>query len=134
MKKILFVCLLMLTLTVNAQDNSEFKILTIEFIKLTGTGDAFDQGINQIGLSVPEANKEAYTKEAKGTLGALYDKIAELYMSEFTKEEIKSLTDFYKSDLGKKLASKQMDLAQKAMSYGQSWAMEVQGIAQKHSN
>ncbi|AUP79363.1 DUF2059 domain-containing protein [Flavivirga eckloniae] len=134
MKKILFVCMLILTVTVKAQDsNTEFKNVTVEFIKLTGAGAAFDSAIDLIGNSVSEANKEAYLKEAKGTLEGLYAKMAELYMAEFTLNEIKELVAFYNTDLGKKLAEKQLDLTQKAMSYGQTWGMKIQGIAQKYN-
>ena len=133
MKKILLVCMLMLTITVKAQDHTEFKNVTVEFIKLTGAGAAFEKAIEMIGSGVTEANKEVYTEEAKGTLDALYAKMAELYMAEFTQDEIKELIAFYNTDLGRKLAEKQLDLTQKAMKYGQSWGMEVQNIAQKYN-
>ncbi|WP_303316542.1 DUF2059 domain-containing protein [Flavivirga abyssicola] len=133
MKKILFVCMLMLTITVKAQENTEFKDVTVKFIKLTGAGAAFENIIGQIGAGVSEANKEAYTKEANKTLEPLYVKMADIYMAEFTIEEIKALVAFYETDLGKKLSEKQLDLTQKAMTYGQSWGMEVQGIAQKYN-
>tara|TARA_R110002073_G_scaffold41124_3_gene116475 strand:+ start:67 stop:444 length:378 start_codon:yes stop_codon:yes gene_type:complete len=114
------------------QDNSEFKKETVEFIKLTGAGAAFEQAIAQIGTMVSEENKEAYTKEANGTLDGLYEKMAELYMAEFTQDEVRELVAFYNTDLGKKLAEKQLGLTQKAMMFGQSWGMEVQGIAAKY--
>lgn len=134
MKKVLLVCLLSAAfiLQLQAQDNSDYKNETIEFLKLTGAGDAFVSAISQIGTIVPADKKEAYTKEAKGTLDGLYDKMAELYMAEFTPKEIKELTAFYKTDLGKKLAKKQLGLTQKAMAFGQTWGMEVQGIAKKY--
>ena len=81
---------------------------------------------------VPETNKAAFIAEANETLDPLYVKMAELYMAEFTQDEIKELVAFYNTDLGKKLATKQLSLTQKAMSFGQSWGMEVQAIAQKH--
>ncbi len=133
MKKILLVCLLMVAMSTQAQDDSEFKKETIEFIKLTGAGAAFEKGIDQIGTMVSEANKEAYTKEAKGTLVGLYEKMAGLYMEEFTHSEIKELVAFYNTELGKKLAKKQLALTQKAMMFGQNWGMEVQTIAQKYN-
>ncbi|GAA4295791.1 hypothetical protein GCM10023163_15300 [Aestuariibaculum suncheonense] len=117
---------------VQAQDNSEFKKETIEFIKLTGATSAFENAISQIGGMVADDKKEAYMEEAKGTLGGLYEKMAGLYMEEFTREEVKELTVFYKKKLGEKLAGKQFDLAQKAMMFGQRWGMEVQAIAQKY--
>ena len=134
MKKILLACLFIFTaLQIQAQDNSTFKKETIEFIKLTGAGSAFENAIAQIGTMVSDENKEAYTKEANGTLDGLYEKMADLYMAEFTEGEIKELVAFFNTDLGKKLAEKQLGLTQKAMMFGQSWGMEVQAIAQKYN-
>jgi hypothetical protein len=134
MKKILFVCLFIVAVAqIQAQDNSTFKNETIEFLKITGAAAAFENAIDQIGASVTIENREAYTKEANGTLDGLYGKMAELYMEEFTQDEIKELVAFYNTDLGKKLAEKQLGLTQKAMMFGQSWGMEVQAIAQKYN-
>lgn len=135
MKKVLLLCLFMVAVATQAQeqDHSEFKKETVEFIKLTGAGEAFEQAIAQIGTMVSETNKEAYTKEANGTLIPLYEKMAELYMAEFSREEIQQLVTFYNTNLGKKLAEKQLGLTQKAMAFGQSWGMEVQGIASKYN-
>ena len=38
-----------IAIQVQAQDNSEFKKETIEFIKITGAASAFDNAIAQIG-------------------------------------------------------------------------------------
>ena len=133
MKKIVLVGLFMIAMATQAQENAEFKAETIEFIKLTGAGKAFESAIDQIGYNVSEANKEAYVKDANATLDGLYDKIANLYMSEFTQSEVKELVAFYHTDLGKKLAEKQLGLTQKAMGFGQSWGMEVGQIAQKYN-
>jgi len=133
MKKILLVCVFMVAIATNAQDTSDFKKETVEFLKLTGAGAAFENAITQIGAGVSQENKEAYTTEANETLVGLYDKIADLYMSEFTREEIQELVTFYNTDLGKKLAEKQLGLSQRAMMFGQSWGMEVSAIAQKYN-
>lgn len=135
MKKVLLTCLLLAAFSIQIQaqdDNSEFKKETIEFIKLTGAGNAFDSAIDQIGMMVSAENKGVYLKEAKATLDGLFTKMADLYMAEFNRAEIKELVKFYHTDLGKKLAEKQLSLTQKAMTYGQSWGMEVQSIAQKY--
>ena len=134
MKKILLACLFIVAVSQSqAQDNSTFKSETIEFIKITGAAAAFENAIDQIGAGVTMENREAYTKEANGTLDGLYSKMADLYMAEFTQDEIKELVMFYNTDLGKKLAEKQLGLTQKAMMFGQSWGMEVQTIAQKYN-
>ena len=133
MKKVILFCTFLCCLTIHAQDNSDYKNETIEFIKLTGSAAAFESAIEQIGAMVSETNKEAYLKEANATLEGIYNKVAELYMEEFTRDEIIELSSFYKTDLGKKLAVKQLGLAQKAMMLSQTWGMEVQAIAQKYN-
>ena len=133
MKKIILLAFLFLTISIQAQDHSEFKKETVTFIKLTGAGAAFENAIAQLGTMVSDANKEAYTKEAKGTLDDLYAKIVEFYMEDFTQDEIQKLIAFYKTDLGKKLADKQLSLVQKSMALGQEWGAKVQGIAQKYN-
>ena len=134
MKKILLLCLFAVAVfQTQAQNDDTFKSETIEFLKLTGAATAFENAIDQIGAAVTIENREAYTKEAMGTLDGLYSKMADLYMEEFTHDEIKELVAFYNTDLGKKLAEKQLGLTQKAMMFGQSWGMEVQAIAQKYS-
>lgn len=133
MKRLLLLFLLVFTISMNAQEDESFKEETIEFIKLTGATKAFDSAIEQLGSMVSQENKTAYKKEAEGTLDALYEEMAELYMSEFTRAEIQELLKFYNSDIGKKLAEKQLALTQKGMMMGQSWGMKVQGIAQKYN-
>ena len=102
MTKIIVALALLIAVSVSAQDQSKFKTQTIEFIKITGSGDMFDSAIDQIGANVPADKKEAYKKEAVKSLDELYSKMADMYMQEFTEDEISELVEFYKSDLGKK--------------------------------
>ncbi|NQY29061.1 MAG: DUF2059 domain-containing protein [Flavobacteriaceae bacterium] len=132
MKKIILLGAFVIAFAVQAQDNTAFKNDAIELIKATGVDSAFDDAIAQLGGNVAEAKKEEYVKEAKGTLADLYSKMAKLYMTEFTQAEVKELLAFYKTDLGKKMASKQLVISQKGMLLGQAWGFEVQGIAQKY--
>ncbi|WP_339711041.1 DUF2059 domain-containing protein [uncultured Kriegella sp.] len=134
MKRIVTISIFLVVFgSITAQEDAAFKKQTIEFLKLTGTGAAFENAIGQIGATVPELNRVAYTEEANKTLDGLYAKMADLYMNEFTPDEIKELVAFYKTDLGKKVSSKQMALSQQAMILGQTWGGEIQQIALKHS-
>ncbi len=134
MKKLLLICLLVFTAQFHAQDNTDTAFLndTIEFLKSTGTSGAFDMAISQIGVMVPEANKAAFTEEAQSTQKDLFAKIAQIYMEEFTHDDIKALIAFYRSDIGKKMAEKQVPLMQKTMALGQTWGMELSEIALKY--
>jgi hypothetical protein len=132
MKKIILLGAFVMAFAVQAQDNATFKNDAIELIRATGVDSAFDDAIAQIGTNVADEKKEAYTKEANGTLSALYSAMADLYVKEFTHAEVKELIAFYKTDLGKKLSLKQSVISQKAVSIGQHWGFDVQGIAQKY--
>lgn len=132
MRKIILLGAFVIAFAVQAQDNNIFKNDAIELIRATGVDSAFDDAIAQIGTNVADEKKEAYTKEAKVTLSALYSAMADLYMKEFTHAEIQELIAFYKTDLGKKLSLKQAVISQKAISIGQHWGFDVQGIAQKY--
>ena len=137
MKKHTFIIAFLLTcasFSLQAQENDAFRTDTIEFLRLTGTGTVFENLIAQMGAGVPQNNKVAYLAEANGTLDGLYAQIADLYMAEFTHGEVKELIVFYQSPLGKKIASKQMQLMQQAMPLGQQWGAQLQQIVQKHGN
>ena len=134
MKKIILLGAFLLAFSAQAQENVAFKSDAIKLMKATGTGASFDGVITQIGtaVGVAQGKNEQYIAEANGTLKGLYEKMADLYITEFTHEEVKELLKFYDSDLGKKMASKQMLITQKSMVLGRNWGMEVQAIAQKH--
>ena len=85
----------------------DYKSETIAFIKKTGSTALFDQAISQVGMMVPEDKKDAYTIEATGTLEDLYTQLADLYMKEFSEEEIKTLNAFYESDFMSLIWSKE---------------------------
>jgi hypothetical protein len=134
MKKIILLGAFILAFSAQAQENVAFKNDAVALIKATGADASFDGAITQIGTAVGVAQdkNEQYIAEANGTLKGLYSKMADLYTAEFTHDEVKELLKFYDSDLGKKMASKQMLISQKGMMMGQKWGMEVQGIAQKY--
>jgi len=133
-KQITILLFLIFTLSLSAQENSQFKEDAIKFIKLTGTEAAFDGVITQLEADIPEVNHEAYRKAAIKTTNGLYGKIADLYMNEFSHAEIKDLIQFYHSPVGKKLAEKQLLLTQKGLGLGQNWGIEMQQLATKYKS
>lgn len=79
--------------------------------------DAF----NSTGSSVPTEKKQAYFKVIKQFVDkycgwdVLKTHIVKLYAEAYTLNELKELTAFYKTPLGQKLASQQMQLSQQVM-------------------
>lgn len=133
MKRRIMTCLLFVfAIGISAQESNQFKKDAIKFIKLTGTETAFEKVIEQLEAEIPEVNLEAYRKAALKTTDALYGKIADLYMEEFSHAEIKELIVFYGTDVGKKLAKKQLLLVEKGIGLGQNWGVEMQQLATKY--
>lgn len=133
MKKIIVLSMLLVAFTVKAQDNTSGEKLAVELIKLTGSTNMFDTAIKEMGSKVYAEKRAAYTKEAEATLDDLYAKIAKIYIEEFSNEELNKLLAFYKSDLGKKLASKQTIISRKGLVLGVAWGHDIQEIAEKYS-
>lgn len=113
-----------------AQDDA-FESDTKELMKITSIA-AFSDVIDQMGAMVSADKKDAFTEEASLTLEGVIDKLAVIYMEEFTHDEVKDLLAFYATPTGKKMAEKTMILSQKGMGVGQTWGVELQGIAGKY--
>ena len=113
-----------------AQDDA-FTADTKKLMKITSVS-AFADIISQMGATVSSDKKEAFTKEANLTLDGLMDKMAAVYMEEFTHDEVKEILAFYTTPTGKKMAEKSMVISQKGITIGQAWGIELQGIASKY--
>jgi hypothetical protein len=132
MKKILFVIAIVCSsLTINAQTDESYKADTAKLVEII-SADAFQPFIAQILTTIPEESQTAFSEELTATFPGLYAAMAEIYMEEFTHEEIKELISFYETPIGKKIASKSGELSQKGMSIGQEWGVEVQEIMLKY--
>ena len=128
MKKIILVILfLVVSITINAQDNEAFKKDTERLVEIVA-GPAFKPVIEQFSGMVATDKKEEFLKELDKTFPALYVEMAKIYMEEFTHDEIKNLLDFYATPTGIKIAEKSVVLSQKGMAVGQSWGMKIQGL------
>lgn len=90
--------------------------------------------INQGREMVPEGKKDAFVSEAEASTNDLLVKMADVYMQEFTHEEIKDMISFYETPTGEKMAEKSGAVTMKTMQLSQSWFMKLQQMVQKHSN
>lgn len=113
-----------------AQD--AFKADVKKYIELSGANSQVDVAKNQVLSMIPEAKQAAFLKEFEATLPSYFDKITEVYMQEFTHEDIKKFNEFYQSPAGKKLSSKAGVITEKAMAAGQEWGGQLQGILMKY--
>jgi hypothetical protein len=133
MKRLIPALCLILFCTVAYAGEKEHRGLAEELIKITEGDKVMDGMKAQVSMvfhqiiaqmDIQEADKaklEKYTKQFEDILkedmawAKVKDQYVDLYTSTFTEKEIKTLVDFYKSDLGKKVTEKMPELMQKSM-------------------
>ncbi|NBL65481.1 DUF2059 domain-containing protein [Flavobacterium sp. NST-5] len=113
-----------------AQD--AFKADIKKYLELSGSNSQIEVAKKQVLSMIPEDKQAAFTKDFEASLPSYFDKVTNLYMTEFTHDDIKNLIKFYESPIGKKLSSKAGVLTEKSMEIGQVWGGELQGIIMKY--
>ena len=133
MKRLILTLCLVLACGTAYSGEKEHRALAEELIKITDGDKVMDGMKAQVSMvfqqitsqmNVQEADKpklEKYTKRFEDILkedmdwGKVRTQYVDLYTGTVTEKEIKSLVDFYKSDLGKKVSEKMPELMQKSM-------------------
>jgi hypothetical protein len=88
-------------------------------------GEVISKMVNSSSAQIPEAHRASYLKVMQAFMGKYYtwdvlkDSFTKIYAAEFTEDELKQLTTFYNTPLGKKVSSKTPVLMQKGMEIGQ---------------
>lgn len=138
MKKLLFavaftmVAQLSIAQTAVKPANSAAKQDAVKLLDLSGANAQYEVAINQIVKNVPAEKQAEFKKEVIASMSGLTDKIADIYVAEFTHDDIKAMIKYYESPIGKKAASKTGVLAEKAQEIGMEWAQTLQPIIMKY--
>ncbi|MCI2228476.1 DUF2059 domain-containing protein [Polaribacter sp. MSW13] len=133
MKKIVII-LVFLAFSVsnaNAQDKTAYQKDAYTLVEIISK-PAFKSVVDQFAGYVKKDNLEKFKSEVEGTFPDLYTSLTELYIEEYTHNEIKELLKFYKTDLGKKVAGNSTKLAIKGQAIGADWGAKLQGIMVKY--
>lgn len=131
MKKILFSIVFLIVAQVSfAQDS--FKADIKKYMELSGQMKTFELLTTQLTENVPEAKKAEFTKELNASINVLQDKMADMYTTEFTPQDVKEMIKFYESPIGRKLSSKTDILFEKGQAVGEEWGMGLQGLMMKY--
>lgn len=134
MKKIILTFLLLLTVQIGFAQEEAFKADCIKVIRMSGATAQMETAKKQIMMNIPEAKQAEFSKEFDATMPSLYNKIAVMYMAEYTHDEVKAMIKFYESPVGKKMSEKAGILFEKSMVAGQEWGMELQQMMGKYLN
>lgn len=131
MKKIVLAFAMMLVCQFSfAQD--AFKNDTKKYMNLSGQMKTFELLTNELVSNVVESKRPDFEKELKASMLVLVDKMADMYMTEFTHDDVKKLIQFYESPIGKKLSDKSEVLFEKGQKVGEEWSVGLQGLMMKY--
>ncbi len=104
----------------------------LRLLTLSGIDAQYEAMLNPIIKNVPADKQAAFKKDIMDSLGGLKDKMADLYLEEFTADDIKTMIKYYESPVGKKAASKTGILAEKGQAIGAEWGQGLQGLMMKY--
>jgi len=133
MKKIVLTFALVLAAQISmAQTNEAFKKDVLKVIEVTGSASQMKLAKDQILKMIPKEKQAAFLIEFDASLPSLYDKIAKVYMEEYSHDDIKQILKFYETPVGKKMTEKAGVIAEKNMAASQEWGSSLQGMMMKY--
>ena len=133
MKKLLLTLVVVLTAQLGmAQASDAFKKDAVKYLELSGQKKTFEMLTKDIVTNIPADKQADFKKELDASINDLMNRMADIYVAEFTHEDIKAAIKFYESPAGKKLTSKAGVLYEKAQAVGQEWGMELQNVMMKY--
>jgi uncharacterized protein len=146
LKKFALLLCLVLTCSTAYSGEKEHRALAEELIMITDGDTVMEKMKAQVTMifqqitsqmNIQEADKPKLEKYSARFDAILKEDMAwekvknqylDLYTSVFTEEETKTLLDFYKSDLGKKVTEKMPDLMQQSLNVARTY---MQGVVPK---
>lgn len=131
MKKLLLTLVVVLATQLTfAQD--AFKKDVIKYLNLSGQRTTFEMFVKDLAVNVPAEKQADFKKELAVAIDDLMSKMADLYMKEFTHDDIKAAIAFCESPVGKKITSKSELLYTEGKEVGQEWGMSLQPLLMKY--
>ncbi len=134
MKKLILAFTFLFTIQLaTAQTADEaYKKEVLKVIQASGSLGQMQAAKDQILPMIPADKQAAFLVEFEASMPALYDKIAQVYMDNYTKDDIKAMLAFYETPVGKKINAKSAEVAKASMAAGQEWGAALQPMMMKY--
>lgn len=126
MKKLLAIAVFALVSQVGFAQEKPSREDVNKVIERSGAAGQINAAKKQILSMIPQDKQAAFIVEFDVILKKANDKTIELYMQEYTKDDIKAMLAFYDSPVGKKMSEKAEVISSKT----QESMMELQGEVQ----
>lgn len=132
MKKIVLSFLFVLVAHLGFAQDAAFKADVLKVIKASGSTAQMESAKKQIMAMIPDSKHAAFSKDFDATMPSLYDKMADIYMKEYSHADVKEMLKFYESPIGKKISEKAGAIYEASMLAGQEWGMGLQEMLMKY--
>jgi hypothetical protein len=104
----------------------------LQVIEKSGASGQLNAAKKQLLSMIPSDKHAAFVIEFDALMKKANDATAEIYMAEYSKEDIKAMLAFYNSPTGKKMAEKAEAIAEKSQESMMSLQGEVQTMMTKY--
>jgi hypothetical protein len=132
MKKIVLALVFMFAAQFTFAQDEAFKKDVLKVIELSGSDAQMKFAKDQILKMIPADKQAAFLVEFNASLPSLYDKLAQVYMETYTKEDVKAMLAFYDTPVGKKITAKAGEIATKNQAAAQEWGQALQPMMMKY--
>ena len=115
------------------QVDEAFKKDVLRVIEIQDGGEkGMDKEIAEISEKIPKEKRAAFIVEFNAMMSSYKDKMADVYMVVYTKEDLKELLAFYESPFWKKLSEKKKELATKTKEISMELMMGMMPLMMKY--
>ena len=132
MKKLLLAFVFVLVSQIGfAQENASKEDVS-EIIEKSGNSGQMSAARTQMLTMIPQDKHAAFLVDFDILMKKVNDATVEIYMQEYSKEDIKAMLAFYNSPVGKKMAEKSEKIANKSQESMASLQGEIQALMMKY--
>ncbi len=104
----------------------------VQVIEKSGASGQIETAKKQVLAMIPKEKQAAFVVEFDVVVKKATDATVDIYMQEYTKEDIKAILAFYNSPVGKKMSEKASVIAQKSQDSMMGLQDEVQALVMKY--
>ena len=132
MKKLLLAFAFVLVSQIGfAQENASKEDVS-ELIEKSGNSGQMSAARTQMLTMIPQDKHAAFLVDFDILMKKVNDATVDIYMQEYSKEDIKAMLAFYNSPVGKKMAVKSEKIANKSQESMASLQGEIQALMMKY--
>jgi hypothetical protein len=132
MKKLLLAVVFALVSQLGFAQDKASKEEVAAVIEKSGASGQLNSAKKQVLSMIPQEKQAAFVVEFDLLMKKVNDATVEIYMQEYSKEDIKAMLAFYNSPVGKKMAEKSEIIATKSQESMAGLQGEVQALLMKY--